>query len=90
MNEVTRILSSKIIGDVNHCPFHRIAEMWFDGPTAWHRAAVEKAASINKPAWAQQDLFPYLKPRFEIASVFLTDIAESDNMTQYNGYYTMR
>lgn len=90
MDEVTRILTSKIIGGVNHCPFHRVTEMWFDGPTAWHRAAVEKAASIKKPAWAHQDQFPYLKPKFEIASVFLTDIAESDNMTQYNGYYTMR
>jgi len=90
MDEVTRILSSKIIGEVNHCPFHRVTEMWFDGPTAWHRAAVEKATAIKKPGWAQQDQFPYLKPKFEFASLFLTDIAESDNMTQYNGYYTMR
>jgi hypothetical protein len=90
MPEVTRILSSKIIREVNQCPFHRVAEMWFDGPTAWHQAAVEKATAIAKPDWASQDSFPYLQPRFEFASVFLTDIAESDNMKQYNGYYTMR
>lgn len=90
MPEVTRLLSSKILREVNDCPFHRVTEMWFDGPTAWHRAAVEKAASIEKPDWARQDTFPYLQSRFEIASVFLTDIAEIDNMTQYNGYYTMR
>ncbi|MFC1890980.1 acetyl-CoA hydrolase [Thermodesulfobacteriota bacterium] len=90
MPEVTRILSSKILREVNSCPFHRVTEMWFDGPTDWHRAAVEKAASIKKPAWAKQDKFPYLQSRFEITSIFLTDIAEIDNMTQYNGYYTMR
>ena len=88
--ETTRLLTSKILRDVNHCPFHRVAEMWFDGPTAWYRAAVEKATAIRKPAWARQEKFPYLQSRFEIASVFLTDIAEIDNMTQYNGYYTMR
>ena len=91
MPEVTRILTSKILREVNHCPYYRTVEMWFDGPTAWHRAAVEKH-SVNQetclgPAGRK---FPYLGPRFEISSVFLTDIAETDNLTQYKGYYTMR
>lgn len=90
MPEVTRILTSKIIKDVNNCPYHRAVEMWFDGPSAWHKAAVEQAREIPKPKWAEADSFPYLRPRFNFASLFLTDIAESDNMTQYKGYYTMR
>lgn len=90
MSEVTRILSSKVLRDVNNCPYHRLTEMWFDGPTDWYRAAVEKATSIKKPTWAQQEKFPYLKSRFQISSVFVTDIAEIDNMTQYKGYITMR
>lgn len=90
MPEVTRILTSKIMREVNNCPYHRVVEMWFDGPSDWYRAAVEKAASIPAPAWANQAQFPFLKPNFEIASLFLTDIADSDNLTQHRGYYTMR
>jgi hypothetical protein len=90
MPEVLRMLSSKVIQKVNGCPYQRVVEMWFNCPSAWHRAAIKKAKKINKPSWAQYDEFPYLKPRFEISSLFLTDFAESDNYTQYRGYITMR
>ena len=90
MPDVLRILSSKIIQQVNGCPYHRVVEMWFNCPSAWYRSAVEKAKEIKKPSWAKYDAFPYLKPKFEIASLFLTDIAESDNYSQYRGYITMR
>lgn len=90
MPEVTRLLTSRIKQEVNSCPYNRVVEMWFDGPSSWYRAAVVKSASIKKPGWAKYEKFPYLKPRFEISSIFLTDIAEIDNLTQYRGYYTMR
>jgi len=90
MPEVVRILTSKIICEVNNCPFHRVVEMWFDGPAAWHKAAVENTTSIKKPDWAETDCFPYLKPYFRFSSLFLTDIAESDNYSQYRGYIPMR
>lgn len=90
MPEVLRILTSKVIQEVNECPYQRVVEMWFDCPSLWHKAAVEKAKDIKKPSWAKHDEFPYLKPKFEISSLFLTDIAESDNYTQYRGYITMR
>jgi len=90
MPEVTRILSSKIIKSVNGCSFHRVVEMWFDGPDEWYSAAVVKAASIKKPSWAKQDKFPFLESGYEFASVFLTDYATSDNLTQYRGYVTLR
>ena len=90
MPEVNRILTSRVMQDVNNCPMQRIAEIWFDGPEEWHQAAVVKAAEIKKPDWASCDAFPYLKPKFEVTSIFLTDIATSDNFTQYNGYITMR
>ena len=45
---------------------------------------------IAKPEWAQQDKFPYLKPQFNIASMFLGDRATSDNLSQYRGFITMR
>ena len=90
MPEVTRILTSKIIREVNGCPFHRVVEMWFDAPSGWHKAAVEGAANIKKPDWAETNCFPYLKPYFRFSSLFLTDIAESDNYSQYRGYIPMR
>ncbi|MBP1625771.1 MAG: uncharacterized protein H6Q00_246, partial [Holophagaceae bacterium] len=89
MPEVNRILTSKIIKSVNNCSFHRVVEMWFDGPEEWN-AAITKANAIKKPSWAKQEKFPYLESDYEIASVFLTDYATSDNLTQYRGYLTLR
>lgn len=90
MKEVNRILTSKIIQEINDCPFYRVVEMWFDAPSAWYKCAVENAQDIEKPDWAKYARFPYLKPKFEIASLFLSDIARSDNYSQYRGYITMR
>jgi hypothetical protein len=90
MPEVTRFLTSRVMQDVNHCPMQRIVEIWFEGPEEWYQAAVVKSAQIRKPDWATADRFPYLKPRQEFMSIFLTDIAASDNMSQYRGYITMR
>jgi len=88
--ETTRILSSKVIKEANGCEFDRVVEMWFEGPSAW-KAAVDKAAKkVRRPAWFETEDFPYLTQSYGISSVFLSDIARSDNMTQYNGYITMR
>lgn len=87
---VTRCLSSKIIKDVNNCDFDRVVEMWFRCESDWVNA-VEKAAKIcKKPEWATENDFPYLQKSYGIASIFLSDIARSDNLTQYHGYVTMR
>ena len=43
-----------------------------------------------KPDWAEQESFPFLKPDFHIASMFLGDIATMDAYSQYHGYITMR
>ena len=90
MPEVNRILTSKVIQNVNNCPFQRVVEMWFDSQSAWYKCAVENAENIEKPAWAKYDKFPYLNPKYEFASIFLSDIARSDNYSQYKGYITMR
>ncbi|MCF0141333.1 MAG: acetyl-CoA hydrolase, partial [Mogibacterium sp.] len=59
-------------------------------PTAW-KAAVEKAsAKVAKPAWAETEDFPYLTKSQSFSSIFLSDIARSDNYTAYHGYITMR
>ena len=88
--EVNRFLSSKIYPDVVGCKFQRLVEMWFDGPEEWHAAAVEGTKSMEKPEWAQQEKFPFLKSNYNIVGMFLTDMATSDNLTQYRGYITMR
>jgi hypothetical protein len=88
--EVTRILSSHILQEVNHCPYHRVSEVWFDGPEEWHKVCVEEAADIPKPDFAQTDVFPYLEKDFNFASIFITDIPYSDNFTQYRGYIAKR
>lgn len=88
---VRRFVSSKV--KINYgapsAQFDRVVELWFEGPEEWYKAAVEDV-SIQRPAWAQQDKFPYLKPQHNIASIFCGDRATSDNLVQYHGYITMR
>ena len=88
--EVNRFVSSKIYHDVVGCKFHRLVEMWFDGPEEWYASAVKGTKDLEKPAWAQQEQFPFLKSNFNIVGMFLSDMASSDNLTQYRGYITMR
>jgi len=87
---VNRFVSSRVIVDYGASNYDRAVEMWFDGPEEWYNAAVECTASLEKPQWAEQDKFPFLTPQFHIASLFLPDMATSDNLTQYRGYITMR
>lgn len=90
MPEVTRMMTSKVKKEINNCHMDCCVEMWFDGPEEWYHCAVENAASFKKPEWAEYDNFPYLRPQFQFASLFLTDIATSDNLKQYRGYLPMR
>lgn len=89
---VTRFVSSKV--KINYgaptAQFDRLVELWFEGPEEWYKAAVTYADQVAKPEWAQQELFPYLKPQHNIASIFCGDRATSDNLVQYHGYITMR
>ena len=88
--EVNRFLTSRIKHDIVGCPFHRLVELWFDGPEEWHAAAVEGTKALTKPEWAEAEQFPFLRSNFSIVGMFLTDMANSDNLTQYRGYITMR
>ncbi|BAK47594.1 hypothetical protein CXIVA_16280 [Clostridium sp. SY8519] len=90
MDEVKRILSSKVKQEVNGCVYYRVVEMWFDSPSDWHRAVKEKTGAISKPEWASTDSFPYLRPKHEMASIFLSDIPTTDNLLQYRGFIPMR
>lgn len=87
----TRILTSKVRQNINNCPMQRIVEMWFSGPAAWHRMAVDSAQEIKKPYWAKDgDKFPYLKAGFEIRGIFITDDATCDAYGQYRGFIPRR
>jgi len=89
-DEVTRILSSRIVKEINNCDFDRVVEMWFPCQSAWMKATSMAALKVKKPAWAESEDFPYLKKSYGISSIFLSDIARSDNLNQYHGYITMR
>jgi hypothetical protein len=89
-DRVNRVLTNEIMSEVNDCPFQRVCEIWFDGPTAWQETIASVSEKIKKPEWAETDDFPYFKKSYGISSIFLSDIARSDNYTQYRGYYPMR
>lgn len=87
---VTRIVSSKVIKEASGCIFDRAVEIWFEGPEEWQKVIADVSKKIAKPEWAETDTFPYLKSRYSIQSIFLSDIARQNNLTQYRGYITMR
>ncbi|CAH0040789.1 unnamed protein product [Clonostachys rhizophaga] len=91
MPETTRVLTSKLLRDVNNSPYHRVVEIWFDSPSDWRRAAIEQTAKLlTRPSWAQTDVFPYVHPNEGILGIFLSDFPTTDNLSQYRGYLTMR
>ena len=89
---VNRFVSSKVA--INYgapsAQFDRVCEIWFEGEEEWFKACVEGADKIAKPAWAEQEKFPYLRPQHNIASIFTGDMATMDAYSQYHGYITMR
>ncbi len=89
--ECTRILTSKVIQSINKCHMYRVIEMWFTGPTAWNKIAVQGATAIKAPTWATEGQnFPYLKSGFEIRGCFVKDYATMDAYSQYHGYKPRR
>ena len=86
---LTNLLQKNFFGGLG-CQFHRLVELWFDGPEEWYQAAVEGTKVLEKPDWAQQEQFPFLRSNYNIVGMFLSDMAASDNLTQYRGYITMR
>ncbi|MCR5666105.1 MAG: acetyl-CoA hydrolase [Eubacterium sp.] len=90
MPQVTRIMTSKVKKEINNCHMDRCVEMWFDGPADWYECAVNLAKDIARPDWAVEEEFPYVKSRFQFASLFLADMPTSDNLRQYRGYLPMR
>lgn len=89
MDETNRMVTSRIIKEVNGCPMDRVMEIWFEGPDQWC-SAMKKAEKIKKPSWAQTDVFPYLTPYQNIMGIFVADYISSDNYHAYHGYVTMR
>lgn len=88
--EVRRVLTSRIIREVNDFMFHRVVEIWFEGPDQWYDICVKGGADFPKPSWAQQEAFPYLRPMHNFAGIFLADNVTSDNYSMYRGFVTLR
>lgn len=88
--EVRRILSSKVRKDVNGTPFDRAVEIWFANEDEWEKVAAEGTKGFKKPTWATEDIFPFLKPKFEFASIMLGDYATRNNLHDYHGPVAMR
>lgn len=46
-DEVTRILSSRIVKEINNCDFDRVVEMWFPCQSAWMKATSMAALKVK-------------------------------------------
>ena len=88
--EVTRILHSKVKKDINGCVMDHAFEIWFANQSEWYKVAVEGTKNLAKPAWAEQDAFPFVKPYHRICSAFVPDFTMSNNLRNYHGYFPMR
>ena len=89
--ECTRILHSKVKKEINGgTGMEHVFEMFFENQSAWHKVAVEDTKAIAKPAWAQQDEFPFLKPYHKIIGCCVSDFTMSNNLANYRGYMPRR
>ena len=87
---VIRFLTSKVCVNYGAKGYDRVVGIWFEGPDEWYQVAVEGTKNMKKPSWAEQDEFPFLRPQFNIASVFLGDIPSMSTGATGRGYVTMR
>ena len=90
MEETTRVLTSKVQVTGPGYIFDRVAEIWFDSPSDWHKCAVERADVFAKPGFAMIDTFPYLRPMYNFSGIFVTDAGSSNNLKNYSGFIPMR
>ena len=67
-----------------------VIEIWVGNQSEWYKVAVEDTKSIAKPAWAQQDQFPFLKPYHNVICACVSDFTMSNNLKNYHGYMPMR
>ena len=88
--EVTRILESRVKKEINDCVMDHVLEIWFENQSAWYKVAVEATKKLKKPAWAQQDQFPFLKPYHNIICACVADFTMSNNLVNYHGYIPRR
>ena len=60
--ECTRVLASAVKKDINGCAMDWVLEIWFENQSGWYKVMVDDMKALEKPSWAQQDAFPFLKP----------------------------
>lgn len=89
-DKVTRVLVSNVKKDINGCVMDKVVEIWFENQSGWYEVAVEGTRNLKKPAWAQQDQFPFLKPYHNIIGTCIADFTMSNNLKNYHGYITLR
>lgn len=89
-DKVTRVLVSDVKKDINGCVMDKVIEIWFENQSGWYEVAVEGTKNLAKPAWAQQDQFPFLKPYHNIIGTCIADFTMSNNLKNYHGYITLR
>lgn len=87
---VNRFVSSRVMKNYGAASYDRVAEIWYEGEEEWYKSVVEGTKNMEKPSWAQQEQFPFLRPQFNFTSVFVGDYATMDCYSQYHGYITMR
>ena len=88
--ECTRVLHSNVKKDINGCVMDHVFEFWFEHESGWHTVMVEKMKSLAKPAWAETDVFPFVKPYHRVVSAAVADFTMSNNLVNYHGYIPMR
>lgn len=88
--EVSRILCSKVKRDINGCVMDYVLEVWFSNQSGWYKVMVKDMEALEKPDWAQQDTFPFLKPYHNICSGAVADYTTANMLQNYHGYITMR
>ncbi|MCM1121400.1 MAG: acetyl-CoA hydrolase [Eubacterium sp.] len=88
--EVSRILCSSVKKDINGCVMDYVLEVWFSNQSGWYKVMVKDMEALEKPEWAQQDVFPFLKPYHNICSGAVADFTMCNMLQNYHGYITMR
>ena len=66
--------------------FVRISELWYENAEAWTRSVIEEPQEYTRPAWAQDDRYPFLEPFVDMFGTFILEAPTNDFLRDWNGY----
>jgi len=67
--------------------WHRVTEMWYENNNGWVESILENPPHYDKPPWAMNGSYPFLKTGSEFISTFILERPDHDFIKEFRAQY---